>query len=205
MNETVIIGLTGQTGAGKSTVSNLFRTMNMPVIDADVVARKVLDEDKSLILRLAEIFGNDIINKDKSLNRGLLASRAFSSKENVEKLNKIMFPAITLKMNKDINDLKNLSCEFIILDAPLLFESKLNELCTTVISVVADYNTRLDRIVTRDKITIELAKKRMSMQKSEEFFKNNSDFILDGGAKLDCFLQEAAQLIYKLRKKFGCE
>ena len=93
----------------------------------------------------------------------------------------------------------------IVLDAPLLFESGANNLCDIVISVVASYDTRMKRILKRDLITADMAKKRMLVQKDTEFYLNNSDFILDGERDISELLDDAKQLILEIRKKIDCE
>ena len=94
-----LIGLTGKTGAGKSTVSKYLREKGAYIIDGDVVARQVLEDDKNLLLRLSEAFGG-VLNEDGSLNRKLLASKAFCDEESTKLLNSIIHPAINDAMKK---------------------------------------------------------------------------------------------------------
>lgn len=201
----MIIGLTGPTGAGKTTVANCFKSMNVAVIDADFVSRNIIDTDKSILPKLIDEFGRDIVDENGRLIRKLLASRAFSSKTLTEKLNAIMLPAILSEIEDLIYKLSLNGQKLIVLDAPLLFESGANNLCDVVISVVASYDTRMKRILKRDLITEDMAKKRMLVQKDTEFYLNNSDFILDGERDISELLDDAKQLILEIRKKIDCE
>lgn len=201
MSKTVIVGITGQTGAGKSTFAKILNKSGIPIIDADIEAKEVFKKDKSLIPLLKEEFGSDITNSNGALDRKLLASRAFASDENTNKLNNIMLPSIISEIKNKIEFFKKSKENIIAIDAPLLFESGLNEICNIIISVTAGYATRLDRIIKRDNITIDLAKKRISAQKSEKYYKDKSDIILNGELSLDRFEHEAEKIIYQIRKK----
>ena len=201
MSRTVIVGVTGQTGAGKSTLAKILSKSGIPIIDADIEAKEVLKKDKSLIPLLKKEFGSDITNSNGILNRKLLASRAFTSDQNTKKLNDIMFPSILSEIKNKIEFLKKSKVNIIAIDAPLLFESGLNNICNIIISVTAGYATRLDRIIKRDNITIDLARKRISVQKSEKYYKDRSDVILNGELSLDEFKHEAEKIVYQIRKK----
>lgn len=201
MSKTVIVGITGQTGAGKSTLAKILSKSDIPIIDADIEAKEVLKRDKSLIPLLKQEFGSDITNSNGILDRKLLASRAFASDENTKKLNNIMLPSIISDIKNKIELFRKSKENIIAIDAPLLFESGLDEVCNIIISVTAGYATRLDRIIKRDNITIDLAKKRISAQKSEKYYKDKSDIILNGELSLDRFEHEAEKIIYQIRKK----
>ncbi|MDE6111426.1 MAG: dephospho-CoA kinase, partial [Eubacterium sp.] len=162
------IGLTGQTGAGKGYVGKYLKELGFNILDTDIYARKVTEKNSPYLSILAEHFGKDII-ENGCLNRQLLADRAFSSRENTEKLNAITHPAIIELCKKD--------AEFpSVFDAPLLFECKGNEQCYKTIAVIAPADIRKKRIMARDSITTEQAEARMNAQKSETFYKTNSDF-----------------------------
>lgn len=171
----MIIGLTGQSGAGKSTVSEILVQKGFYVIDCDKIAREVTKNGSSVVLKLAERFGSDILFDDNSLNRKKLAEKAFSSKENTKALNEITHPAIIGKISESIKENKD---EVIVLDAPTLFESGANMLCDKILCILADENVRIDRIIKRDNITREQAIARVSAQKNDEFFINNCDAVI---------------------------
>lgn len=166
------IGLTGPTGAGKSTVSLVAANMGFQVINCDVIARKATEKGSIGLLKLAAVFGEDILNPDDTLNRKALASKAFSSKENTELLNKTLLPYIVKLVDSEIVSDK------VLLDAPTLFESGISSECDFTVAVLADEKIRLDRIIKRDNITLDDAKLRMSAGKDDEFYITNADYIL---------------------------
>lgn len=164
------IGLTGQSGAGKSYVCKKLKEKGFKIIDCDEHARLVVEKGSALLDALAKEFGEDII-KDAELDRRLLASRAFESKEKTERLNQIMHPAI-------IESCKSQAKGLCVLDAPQLFEANLQNECYKVVGVVASDEILLRRIMERDNLSHEDAQKRLSVQYSKQFFVENSDFVI---------------------------
>lgn len=195
--EAITIGLTGQTGAGKTTVANELKGADCLIIDADKIARDVVKPGSKCLEDLCNEFGEDICNFDGTLNRSLLAKRAFSNRSQTDKLNSIMHPFIVERI-KNIIENNKLNYRLIIIDAPLLIESGLNKICKIVISVVAPEGTRLKRIVKRDKISIEEAKKRMDSQRDEEFYIVNSSYVLNGNKKKELIRKEVTDFISKV-------
>ncbi len=179
-----IIGITGQTGAGKSVICEILTDRyGYYQLDADKVAKLVIDKDKRLLKRLAEIFGDDIILSDGSLDRRLLAERAFSSKENTEKLDEAVYPAVAKQAEKIIKKKQDENYNGILLDAIGLFESSLDRLCDFTVAVTAPPETRRERIILRDGLTASQAQSRINAQKDESFFKENADLIIDNSGK----------------------
>ncbi len=188
-----IIGLTGPTGSGKTTLCSVAKEMGIKVIDCDKVAREVADGG-SLFPALCEAFGSDII-KDGVLDRAHLASRAFGSPENTERLNKIMLPAITERIKGMINGGR------VLLDAPTLYESGLDEICDTVICVLADSAIREERIISRDEISASAAKVRLSAQKSDEFFLSRADHVIYNNGSGEEFKKKAKLLLSNITEE----
>lgn len=164
------IGLTGPTGGGKGYVCSELEKRGFKVISCDHYAREITKNNSPIFPILQSEFGNDII-ENGVLNRQLLADRAFCSKENTNRLNAIMFPAI-------IDLCKKQAGGFCVLDAPQLFEAGAENDCYKVISVLADKEIRLNRICRRDGISREQALMRMSVQLSDEYFMNHSDYVI---------------------------
>ena len=175
-NGKTIIGLTGQSGSGKTCIASLFEKRGFFVVDADKVARQVTS-DSEVVQKLVELFGQDIAT-DNQLNRRVLANIVFSDKTQLNKMNQLLFPIICDRMIIMANTSKQ---PYILFDAPQLFESGLNNLCQTVIAVVAPHDLLIKRITRRDKITVEEAENRLSSQLSVEFFQQNADYVVCSG------------------------
>lgn len=175
MKRVKIIGLTGQSGAGKSTAAQVFEQNGFAVINADSLVKKVYEQNEYCLGAVAARFGNDIITPDGTLNRKLLAKRAFSSEENTRALGGIVHPFVLSEFLKELKA----AGDYAVFDAPQLFESGIDVICDAVVSVVADEDVRLKRIINRDEITENEARQRINAQFSEEFFRANSDYIIE--------------------------
>lgn len=169
------LGLTGPTGAGKTTVAHLLEQNGIPLVDADAIARTVTEKGSPVLSALADTFGKEILFPDGSLDRRALAAVAFSSKENTEKLNAVTHPAILARIRRALADATG---DAVVLDAPLLFETGLDALCDHTAAIVADEAVRLARITARDGISEEEAKKRMAAQPDTAFYAARADILL---------------------------
>ena len=194
----MIIGLTGQTGAGKSTVCEFLKEKGISVIDCDKVAREVTEKGSPLLLVLSQNFGGDILFEDGSLNRRKLAEKAFSSEENTQLLNSLTHPEITRKIEQKI---KECQTEHVILDAPTLIESGAYKMCQKIISVVACENLRKQRIIERDNLTVSEAETRIKAQKEDSFYAEHSDFVISNDGDRDSLLEN----IKKALKEIGVD
>ena len=194
----MIVGLTGQTGAGKSTVSRVFVEQGFSLIDADRIAREVVEPGSPCLDELFEYFGSTIRGENNSLNRRALASIVFTDAHKLEVLNSIIHPYITEEIFRRINQFAQEGHILILLDAPTLFESKASDFCDLIISVLADPEIRRDRIIARDHLTEEAALQRMQAQLPEEFFVKHSDYIIRNNAdltKLTALAEEVADKV----------
>ena len=173
-----IIGITGQTGAGKSTVCQLLEKRGYYHIDADTVAREVVENDADVLAALCEAFGKDIIKKDGTLSRPKLAARAFRSRETAEKLDGICYPAVTREIIRIIRQKQRDGVDAILIDAIGLFESGADKLCDFTVSVTAPRSERLKRIMKRDSLTREAAEKRIDAQKDASYYSERANYML---------------------------
>ncbi|WP_308617418.1 L-threonylcarbamoyladenylate synthase [uncultured Eubacterium sp.] len=164
------VGLTGPTGAGKSYVCKIFRQKGFKIIDCDKIAHELTAKNAPILTELASEFGEDVV-KNGELDRKLLASRAFDTKEHTKKLNSILHPAIAEKCKEEAQGLT-------VLDASQLFEANMQNDCYKVIGVLADEDVRIKRIIARDNITEQQAKLRMSAQFDNDYFIDNCDYII---------------------------
>lgn len=191
-----IIGLTGQTGAGKTTVAETAREMSCEIINADLVAREALKKGSPCLKRLAEAFGYDIIDSDGECKRAVLAGKAFSSKENTELLNKITHPWIRKRISEYIEMYGD--DKIIILDAPQLFESGADKICDKIITVAAPENIRLQRIRARDGLSCEDALLRIRAQHDESYYTSRADFVINGNSDIEAVREKVKKIISQL-------
>ena len=168
----IIIGLTGPTGAGKSSLLKVCHNHNLATVDCDKIAREAVEKGTDGLNALLKAFGQGILNSDGTLNRKALAKIAFSSPEKTRLLNDTIFPFIKELVLKETEKGNTL------LDAPTLFESGLNEVCFKTVAVLADKDIRLHRIIKRDNLTEEEALLRMNAGKDDAFYIKNADYII---------------------------
>lgn len=171
-----IFGICGASGSGKSTVCAYLAEKNFRIIDADKIAKNLLDTDRSVLEEIQKAFGEDTV-KDGSADRRLIADRAFASEELTKKLTDITHPAIIRKCRKEA-EFYTLCYDRVFIDAPLLFSSGLDSLCEKTVRVTASDETRLKRIMRRDGISEESALKRFSTQKKEMLLSEKADFTI---------------------------
>lgn len=174
----LIIGLTGPTGAGKSTWTAALKDLGCRIIDCDQLAREAV-QDPECMKNLQQAFGKDLISAD-GLNRKELAKRAFQDAAHTKLLNQITHPVIRALLEKKLQSLSKESVPAIIIDAPQLFESGLDSRCDFIAAVLAPKEVRIKRLQKRDGISREEVLSRMSVQYSDDFFRKHSNFILDG-------------------------
>ncbi|MBC8584423.1 dephospho-CoA kinase [Youxingia wuxianensis] len=199
---TMIVGLTGQTGAGKSTLSKMFSGHNVFVIDADVVARQVLEKSKGCLMDLVLEFSTDVIHPDATLNREKLAEIVFSDKAKLKRLNEITFPYIIDEIERRIEKEKYKGTPIVVLDAPTLYESGLDKNCHRVVAVIAPMELRRDRIIQRDQMTQQAAMRRINAQHDDEYYTSRADYILTNGEDIDNFRFSFIDLMNKLQASY---
>lgn len=172
-----VIGVTGTSGVGKTTVCEILnKKFNAFIIDADEVARELSKKGNMYLQAIAEYFGEDILDTNGNLKRKELACIIYNNKEKREALNSITFKFVVEEIKRRIDLAKE--SKLIVIDAALLFESKLNENCDIVLGIIADETQKVERICTRDNITEEMAKKRIAVQIQEEELLQKADYII---------------------------
>ena len=176
-----VIGICGGSGSGKTMISLMFNKYDVPAIDTDNIYREITAADGPCNRALAEAFGSEIISDDGSLNRKALAKIVFTgegAKNKLETLNKISHKFILDETRRRLSEYELKGKKAAIVDAPLLFESGFDKECDVVISVVADKEIRLKRIMRRDKIDRESAEARINSQLSDDEIIARSDFVI---------------------------
>ena len=175
----MVLGLTGPTGAGKSSVCDVFRDrQGIQVIDCDQVARDVVARGKECLLDLAVAFSPVILNPDGTLNRRRLAKLVFSDPEKRRQLNGIIFPHILGEVTQKLEEARRSGAKAAVLDAPTLFESGADALCDRIVVVTASPSLRQFRIMNRDHLSLQEAQDRMNSQPDESFYCDRADYVL---------------------------
>ncbi len=196
INAIRVIGLTGPTGAGKSTVAKTWREMGAAIIDADTAARESTQPGSPTLSKLAQVFTSAILQPDGTLNRAELANRAFSSAENTATLNTITHPAILERMEQQIEQAANDGYSTAVLDAPLLYEAGADRLCHHIVAITAPAPLRLARIMERDGLSEDAAKQRMMSQPTDSFYCREGVTVLHNDAD-ESALQKKAVTVWK--------
>ncbi|SFV86547.1 Dephospho-CoA kinase [hydrothermal vent metagenome] len=162
---TLKIALTGGIACGKSSVSQIFKKLGVPIIDLDVLARTVVEPKSQGLIELVAHFGEGILNNDKALNRQALRQQLFENSENQQIIEKILHPKILEKMQTDI---EKLNAPLVIVEVPLLVEQNLSNLFDRAIVVDCSEENQLKRLLKREKLDENLAKTMIAAQVSRE-------------------------------------
>ena len=172
---TKIIGLTGGIGSGKTTVANHFIGAGIPVYIADDEARKIM-QSPEILREIEKIFGS-VIFKNEVLNRQKLAEIVFSNSDKLKQLNAIIHPAVKKHFGNWILNYKN--SPFVIYETAILFEGGSYKDCDKIITVTAPFETRIERVIQRDKTSRENVLKRIKMQWTDDQRLGKSDFVIE--------------------------
>jgi dephospho-CoA kinase len=170
----IIIGLTGGIGSGKSTVAKIFAQLGIPVLDADATAKAIMNEDRSVKTKLIELFGEDAY-KENQLNRPYIAQIVFEDSFKLQQLNAIIHP-ITIQYAKEWASKQ--SAPYVIKEAALFFESGSSEGVEKIIGVTAPKHIRIQRVMQRDQITREDVIKRMEHQLEDSLKMKLCDWVI---------------------------
>lgn len=197
----LVIGLTGSSGSGKSTVSQTLQEQEFDVINCDSVARDVVRPGSPCLNAIFEAFGETVRGMDGTLNRRLLADIVFHDKKKLEKLNSIMYPQITADIKDLLRQYQANGSEFAVLDAPTLFESGADSLCDCTVSVISNDPLRIKRIMERDNIEEAMAISRLRSQYPNEFYIQRSDYIIKNIGTLTQLKLQTQELISELRNR----
>ncbi|RFB17771.1 dephospho-CoA kinase [Bacillus sp. HNG] len=182
---TLTIGLTGGIASGKSTVSQMFKEAGIVVIDADVIARKVVEIGEEAYEQIVQSFGEDILLPDKTIDRPKLGSIVFFSEDKRLLLNSIVHPAVRKQMLKEKEEHMKNGEETVVLDIPLLFESKLTSLVDKTLLVYVDYETQLSRLMNRNSLTKEEAEARIQSQMPLKDKIQLADAVIDNNGTIE--------------------
>lgn len=204
-----VIGITGPTGAGKTTALEVLAEMGFEIVDCDALYYELLRTGEALRQALRDAFG-EVFLPDGSLDRRAVARRVFGDPEELVKLNGIVFPAVSAAVEQKI---QNCSQKGLAIDAINLVESGMGRLCDATVAVTAAPAVRLRRIMHRDHLTEDQARARMDAQKSADWYRDNCSFLLENReedrdafeALMRVFFQDLLEIMNKGEKVNGSE
>ena len=193
-----VIGLTGPSGAGKTTFCEIASGMGIQSIDADQIYHSLLVPPSLCLDELRSEFGESVIAPNGTLDRPALAAIVFDEKdekkEKISLLNRITHKYVLAKMRELIRAEETNGTEAIIVDAPALYESGFDKECDFVICLLAESQRRLDRITHRDNITRERADARIQGQKSDEFYSGKADYTVINNESIESMKEEISRI-----------
>ena len=211
-----IIGITGSSGSGKTTVTKILeKELKAKAIYADEVVKQMQKPNSEYFEKIVDLFGYDILDKGTvllskkgnfgqenrplvQLNRKKIADIIFQNQEQKDRLDKLTYKYVVEEIKKQITTAEE---NYVIIDAPLLIESRLNEICDIVIGVVSEKKEQIKRICNRDNIEESKAILRLEAQKDNEFYKKNVDYIVENnGGNYDEFVGRIRKLVQKLQQ-----
>lgn len=198
-----LIGLTGGIGSGKSTVAQLLVRHGWELVDADQIARDIVEPGQPALTELAQAFGEDILQEDGSLDRGLLASRAFSSREKTAVLNSITHPRINEETQARFDAARRGGADFVVYDMPLLVDKGLHKDMDATIVVDVDAEERVRRLVAYRGLDEEDARRRIAAQIPDDVRRAAADFIIDNNGPREALDEQVEGVVEKLRARLG--
>lgn len=196
---TYIVGLTGGIGSGKSTIANLFALLDVPIIDADVVAREVVEKGSPLLTKIVEHFGQHILDKQGNLDRTALRQIVFHSEQEKKWLNQLLHPAIRAEM---LRQLEAVSAPYVLWVVPLLIENKLSELCDRVLVVDVLPDIQLERAIKRDESKAETIQNIIAAQVDRQTRLNYADDVIENNLPLEENAINLAHQVAKLHHRY---
>lgn len=199
----LVIGLTGNIGCGKSSLSNILKNNSLDIIDADIISRDIMN-NKDLLNKIFEIFGDDIKKEDGTLNRKELGKIVFNDDEKLIMLNNITHPAIKNEIKKRIKEIEDNNRNIVVVDAALLIEGNFLDLVDKLVVISCDLDTQLNRIIKRDNITKEEAISRIKSQMDQSEKIKYGDYIIDNSKGIDELNYKANKLITYIKENW-CE
>ncbi len=181
----MIIGLTGSIASGKSTVSKMLKNAGYPIIDADLVARLVVEPGSATLEKITQAFGKEIISENGTMNRAKVGEIIFNDPAKRKMLNDIIHPAIRQEMLKQRQEFLSQGHKTIVMDIPLLFESRLQRLVDKILVVSVTEENQFNRLVERNGFTEKEARVRISSQLPMSVKEDGADAVIYNNGTID--------------------
>lgn len=195
---TIAVGITGGIGSGKTGVCKILASFGVPIVYADHLANKLIDSTPPINDAIKQTFGRDVFLPDGKLNRKKIADLVFHDKNMKQKLNAIVHPRVISYIKREIKESKHLGkYPMIAVEAALIYEAKVDTLFDYIIVVNADEETRIQRIMKRDKCSREYVLSRMNAQMSVERKAARADFVIMNSSNIQS-LKKKSMFIYRM-------
>lgn len=196
-----IIGITGRSGCGKSSVTRFIAAQGYPCIDADAVAREVLEPGSPCIKQLQKVFGSDIVDGSGTVQRRLLADRAFATAEGTASLTAITHPEILHRIDLRLQQARDAGAALAFVDGAVIVGTPFADRCDLLVVVTAPYEESVARICSRDGIAPAMARRRLDAQTPEQTLLQCADFVLENNDTPERLLQQAQDLLHRLEQE----
>lgn len=194
-----IVGLTGNIASGKTEVAKIFEELGAKIIDADEIAREVVEPGEPAWQEVLDEFGRDILNSDGSINRKKLGEIIFNDDEKREQLNRITHPRIMNKIKETIDTYKKENVKLVVIEAALIVEKRgLLKVIDELIVVSAEEETQIGRIMTRDGLQKEEAISRIVAQMPISEKVKHATYIIDNSGTLGETRKQVEEIWKKL-------
>lgn len=193
----MIIGLTGSIASGKSTVSSMLKEKGFPIVDADKIARLVVEPGAPVIKKICQNFGAEVLREDGSLNREELGKRIFGNVEERDKLNAIIHPAIRSEMIRQKEEWISNGATTVIMDIPLLFESKLQSFVDKILVVSVTPEIQKERLMARNDFTEQEATDRINSQLPMTIKEASSDAVIYNNGTIEETRKQLQEILKK--------
>lgn len=190
-----VIGLTGGIATGKSSVSNYLLSLGIPVIDADLISREVVEPGQPGLLKLLQKLGPEILTQDGQLNRPALAQKLFHNEAVRQQVNQLLHPLIYDRMFERVAAFQSQGEALVFLDIPLLFETQTKNLFDDIWLVYVPETIQLERLMKRDQLSQEAAVARIASQLSIEEKRLLADVIIDNSGTIEVTLAQVKSLL----------
>ena len=195
----IILGLTGNIASGKTEVASMFRKLGASIIDADQIARDVVEKGTPGWEEVVDHFGSEILDNDGSINRKALGGIVFSNREKLQKLNEITHPRIMEEIRKRIEILKQNDIQIVVIEAALIVEKGgMKDLVDKLVVVKTEENIQLERLMERNGMTREDAKDRIESQLPLSEKLKYADFVIDNSGDLEKTRKQVREIMNKL-------
>jgi dephospho-CoA kinase len=194
-----LVGLTGGIASGKSTVASILRRLGAAIVNADELAREVVEPEQDAWKEIIETFGHDILRADKTLDRKKLRTLVFDRPEARKQLEAIIHPRVRALAERKINALKAAGSPVIVYEVPLLFEGQIHLWLRPVILVACDVRTQKKRLLERDQLTESEAEKHIASQMSLEEKRKLADYVIENNGSLADLEQEVRSVLHKIQ------